>query len=484
MTPGARTRPRVVIVGAGFAGLEAAGGFGGGYDVTVIDRGADFEFLPNLHELVSRTKKPGALRLARRRLVERRGHRFRLDEVVAIEPDRRLVRTGDGDGLAYDVLVMATGSAARTAAPGAARHALALRSIAEGVAIGERLRQLAQRGGRGAVTIVGGGFTGVECLGEVLRRYRQRRGLTVRLIEPGRRLLASQPAAVGRAVRAVAEECDVELLLGESVAEVEAERVRLASGSWLRSDLTLWTAGGGPPPLLAQAGLAPAGEWAPAAATLQSRAWPDVFIAGDSAGLRRGVAKQSYQAAAMGRRAARNARRLLAGRELRRFSPLDTQLLITFGFLTGFYVDDDVVVEGAVLCLARELLFQAGMAELDRPRRRGARRRLLRRLRGAARLAALPGPLRAVLPHPFARAPRDRFDLPALPRVLAWRDAEDGLAAAAAGGASAGRVAAGAGRQGGGLLLHLLGRHRSAMSPTSATSLLSPLSPIPPDSLT
>jgi NADH dehydrogenase FAD-containing subunit len=466
------SRPRVVIVGGGFAGLAAAGGFGAEHDVTVIDRGADFEFLPNLHELVSRTKKPDALRLARRRVIERRGHLFRQDEVVAIDPERRQVLTRDGGGLAYDVLVVATGSAAReTAVPGAARHALALRSIAEGVAIGERLRRLARRGDRGAVTIVGGGFTGVECLGEVLRRYRQRRGLTVRLIEPGRRLLASQPAAVGRAVRAIAEECDVELLLGESVAGVEAERVQLASGSWLRSDLTLWTAGGGPPPLLAQAGLAPAGEWAPAAATLQSRAWPDVFIAGDSAGLRRGLAKQSYQAAAMGRRAARNARRLLAGRELRRFSPLDDQLLITFGFLSGFYVDDDVVVEGAVLCVARELLFQAGMAELDRPRRRGARRRLLRRLRGAVRLAALPGPWRAVLPHPYARAPRDRFDLPALPRVLEWRDAEGGLAAAAAGGSSAGRVAAGAGRQGG-RLLRLLERD------------LSPMPPIPPSFLT
>jgi NADH dehydrogenase FAD-containing subunit len=457
-------KPRVVIVGGGFAGLAAARRFGDGCAVTVVDRGADFEFLPNLHELVSRTKKPGALRLARRRLVERSGHLFQPAVVVAIDPERRQVRTAGGGELAYDVLVVATGSAVSAAGvPGAARHAVALRSIADGVEIGERLRLLARRGGEGAVTIVGGGFTGIECLGEVLRRYRRRRGLTIRLIEPGRRLLASQPHAVGRALRAVVDECDVELLLGESAAGLEPGKLLLASGSWLRSDLTLWTAGGGPPPLLVQAGLAPVGEWAPAAATLQSRAYPDVFIAGDSAELRRDVAKQSYQAAAMGRRAAKNAKRLLAGRELVKFSPLDDQLLVTFGFLTGFYIDDDVVLEGGVLCLARELLFQAGMAELDRPRRRGARRRLLRRLRGAVRLGALPGPLRTVLPYPFARAPRDRFDLPALPRVLEWRGAHDGLEAAAAGGSAAERLAGGAGRRGAGLL-RLLERHLPADS--------------------
>lgn len=437
-------KPRVVILGGGFAGLAAANQFGDGYDVTLVDRGADFEYLPNLHELVSRFKKPGSLRLDRGRLVARRGHTFRQSEVLAIDPEQRQVRLGDGDVLAYDSLVVAMGTAVTSrGVPGVAENALPLRSIANGVAVGARLRQLVDDGGPQAVTVVGGGFTGVESLGEILRRYRQHRSLAIRLIEPGPRLLSRQPGVVHRALREVIEECDVEILFGESVAGLEPGRIQLVSGSWLRSDLTLWTAGGGPSPLLAASGLAAPGEWAPARRSLQSDRYDDVFIAGDSAGLRRRVAKQSYQATAMGRRAAKNVKRLLAGRPLKKYSPPDEQLLITFGYLAGFYIDDDVVLEGAALCLARELLFQIGMAELDRPRRAGARRRLWKRLRNAAQVNALPGPLRSILPFPFARTPRDRFDLPSLPRVLKWRGAGSGpeeVGAAAATFERVGRV--------------------------------------------
>lgn len=425
-------KPRVIIVGGGFAGIAAARQLDGEqYAVTLVDRDADFEFLPNLHELVSRTKKPASLRLPRRRLVEQRGRRFVQSAVVAIDPARQEVRIADGEALGYDALIVATGSsiAARNV-PGAAEHALPLRSIAAGVEIGARLKRLADDGGTCNVTLVGGGFTGVEVLGEVLRRYRQRRGLNVRLIEPHGRLLRKQPRVVHQALREVARELDVELLLGESVAALVPGRLQLASGSWVKSDLTIWTAGGGPSPLLAEAGLALPGEWAPARRTLQSRAFENVFVAGDGAGLRDEVSKQSYQATAMGKRAGKNAARLLASRELEKFEPRDERLLITFGYLSGFYVDDDVVLEGGALCLAREWLFQTGMAELDLPRRAGAGRRLRKRLRDSLRLSSLPPPLRAVASFPFGRGPRDRFDVPSPPRVLEWRDAANALEAA------------------------------------------------------
>ena len=419
-------KPRVVIVGGGFAGLAAARELDGErYAVTLVDRGADFEYLPNLHELVSRTKKAKSLRLPRRKLVERRGRRFVQAAVVGIDPARQEVRTAGGEALGYDALIVATGSAiAARDVPGAAEHALALRSAAEGAEIGARLRRLADDGGDFSVTLVGGGFTGVEVLGEVLRRYRQRRGLDLRLIEPHGRLLRRQPRVVHQTVRDLARELEVELLLGESVAALEPGRLHLASGSWLRSDLTIWTAGGGPPPLLADSGLAPPGEWVPVRRTLQSRAFEDVFVAGDGAALDEPVSKQSYQATAMGRRAAKNAARLLAGRELKKFEPADERLLITFGYLSGFYVDDDVVLEGGALCLAREWLFQTGMAELDRPRGAGAGRRLRKRLGDALRVSSWPPPVRTVAPYPFTQLPRDRYDAPSPPRVLEWRKAD------------------------------------------------------------
>lgn len=412
-------RPEVVIVGGGFAGLVAAQRLGSRHAVTLIDRTPDFEFLPNLHELVSRSKRPDSLRLSRARLLGRCGHAFLQAEVVEIDPRRRLVKTRTGVELGYDALIVAAGSAAAASGvPGVREHALALRSVAEGTEIGRRLRRLARDGGSRTVTVVGGGFTGVECLGEILRRYRHARRLRIRVVEPRGRLLAGQPRVVHRTLRRLLRDFDVELLAGESVAALEPGRLLLASGSALASDLTLWTAGGAPPPLLARAGLARAGAWADTRPTLQSAEHDDVFLAGDAAQLARGVGKQSYHATAMGRRAAGNVARLLAGREPRRYSPDLERRLVTFGYLTGFYIEDGLVLASAALCFVRELLFQLGMLELERSTGRKAQRRLRQRLTDAARLCRWPDALRTLLPQAVGR---DGWAPPAMPQVLEWR---------------------------------------------------------------
>ena len=58
-------RSRIAIVGANFAGLTAAQNLDAQYAVTVFDRSAAFEWLPNLHELISGVKRPADLRLPR-----------------------------------------------------------------------------------------------------------------------------------------------------------------------------------------------------------------------------------------------------------------------------------------------------------------------------------------------------------------------------------------------------------------------------------
>jgi len=65
----ATERPRIAIVGGNFAGLTAAQGLGREYDVTVIDRSPHFEWLPNIHELLSGEKRTADLRLSRARVV-------------------------------------------------------------------------------------------------------------------------------------------------------------------------------------------------------------------------------------------------------------------------------------------------------------------------------------------------------------------------------------------------------------------------------
>src|SRR5512135_1031803 len=116
-----RSRPRVVIVGAGFAGIAAAQHLDGRYDVTVIDRSPWFEWLPNIHELLSGVKRPADLRLQRTRLVKRAGRRF-----------------------PFDACIVAVGGVDETfGVPGADRHALSFKGVDGCAEIGRRLAQLA-----------------------------------------------------------------------------------------------------------------------------------------------------------------------------------------------------------------------------------------------------------------------------------------------------------------------------------------------------
>src|SRR5262245_45477255 len=132
---------RIAIVGANFAGLRAAQALSRRFDVVVIDAGGWFEWLPNIHELVSGVKRPGDLRLSRKRVVEAAGHRFVRGRVEAIDAARgRLVLAG-GRRLSFDACIVAVGGVHDASAVGGAeRYAMPFKSVAQCVAIGRRLR--------------------------------------------------------------------------------------------------------------------------------------------------------------------------------------------------------------------------------------------------------------------------------------------------------------------------------------------------------
>lgn len=384
--------PRVVIVGAGFAGLAVAQGLPRAWDVTVLDPGEAFDFLPNIHELVSGLKRRSDLQLPRRRLVERAGHRFVAQRASAIHLDRRVLCTGSGVELNWDRLVVATGGAnSFYGVPGADRHALPFKSVADCAAIGARLRGLVTRGGVWSVVIVGGGIEGVEALGEVLRAYRGSSGLRVHLVDAGARLMSGAPASIHERVAAHARAHGVELHLGRRVAEVHAAAVALDNGACLNSDATIWTGGARPPELLSVAGLAAPDRWAPVGPTLQSEAHPHVFVAGDAAAFPGLQGKQAYHAMEMGARIADNLRGQAAGRPLRPLRPSRKPMLVAFGDLDAFLVAGDTVAAGPSLGLGKEAVCQLVMAQLDRPTRASSVRGLSQRLRRAATHAVWPG---------------------------------------------------------------------------------------------
>jgi len=435
-------RSRILILGANFAGIAAARAIPAAVDVTVVDRSSDFEWRPNIHELVSRHRTPASLRVDRRRMVRGAGHRFVRAEVRELDPARGVAVTATGRELCFDACIVATGSVHDDyGVRGAARHAMPFKSVTDCDAIGKRLAELARTAqrnaeaaarnaaatrreadatGRGSgtknitgarartpsrppgrtrasftVAIVGGGIEGIECLGEVLRRYRDHPALRVHVVEAGPRLLGGAPRVIEAAVRAHCAQYPVQFHTRTRVTAVTRTGVGLAGEghrhAMLHADIVIWNGGACPSPLLVDSGLAGRPhQWAPVTATLQSRRFANVFVAGDAAALPRAISKQAYFALQMGAHAGANASRLVAGAAPLTFHPAPKPMLVAFGDLDTFLVGETFVLAGTALAMLKEGVLQATLAQLDPPTDTDAAFALGRRLLSGLGTAALP----------------------------------------------------------------------------------------------
>jgi NADH dehydrogenase len=158
------------------------------------------------------------------------------------------VQLASGAALDYDYVIYAVGStgAIPSSVPGAAEfaHSVAEFEFAQGL----RAR-LAQLPAEAAVTVVGGGLTGIETAAELAEQ-----GRTVTLVA-GRILAPTLSAAGRRSVATWLSENEVTVLEGTAVAEVRRDAVVLTDGAVRHSALTIWTAGFGVPDLAAASGL-------------------------------------------------------------------------------------------------------------------------------------------------------------------------------------------------------------------------------------
>jgi len=361
---------RIVIVGANFAGLTTAINLPRKYRVNVIDCRPQFEFLPNIHELLSGIKKTGSLRMDRKRLIELAGHRFIRDTVTMIDPTKKKIYTSGRKRMPYDDCVVAVGGVNNTSGiAGAVKFGLPFKSVDQCENIARRLKALFHRKDRAKVVIVGGGLEGVEALGEILRRYRRHPGLEIHLIENRKRLLANRPKALDRNIRKICKPYKVRFHTDTRVTKMSRNKVWLSSRVTLDSDATIWTGGAIPPPILHKSGLTEhPGDWAPVNKGLQSKYYDSIFIAGDAAewpGLER---KQAYDAMDMGECVAQNIKLLSAGEKLKDFHPASKPTVISFGDLQTYVIMGNIAVASPLFAGAKEGIFQATMTKLDPPR--------------------------------------------------------------------------------------------------------------------
>lgn len=189
---------RIVIVGAGFAGLRTALELAKRRarlkqsEITLIDRNAAHVYTPLLYEVASgELDEPSKACVGELRsgvcvqfeeyvnIVKKKNIRFRRDEVVGIDAEEKIVRTKSGEAIAYDDLVIATGTETATyGVPGVAEHARAMKTLRDAFHVRERVYSFirAYKAGteaRISIVVAGGGATGVEFASETAHFFQR-----------------------------------------------------------------------------------------------------------------------------------------------------------------------------------------------------------------------------------------------------------------------------------------------------------------------
>jgi len=173
-------RPRVVIIGAGFAGINAAQRLGHApVQVTVVDRKNHHTFQPLLYQVALAVLSPGDIAQPIRTILrDNRNTEVLMDEVISFDIPARRVHLKSGAEVQYDYLILATGSThSYFGKPEWAAIAPGLKTIEDATEIRRRVllafelaeRQTAETGTHPPLNfvIVGGGPTGVELAGAI-----------------------------------------------------------------------------------------------------------------------------------------------------------------------------------------------------------------------------------------------------------------------------------------------------------------------------
>jgi NADH:ubiquinone reductase (H+-translocating) len=343
---------RVVIVGAGFGGLAAMRQLARtGTQTTLIDRNVYSTFQPLLYEVATAGLTSSDVAFPARSVSRRYHAVFRHGELTSIDPGARQITLADGATLGYDYLILATGvSATHHGIPGAAEYSLGLYTRQDAIVLRDRIMTGLERisltglNNDVAVTVIGGGATGVELTGSLadLRNIAlaasypeiDRTRVHVSLIERAPALLAPFHPALRDYTRRQLAKRGVEVRLGTAIAEITPNRVLLADGTALPSDITIWAAGVAAPEPVSTWGLPQAdGGRIRTGPDLRVIGYDRIFAVGDIAVTEDQPLPQLAQPAMqMGKHAVGEIRRLEAGQLTAPFRYRDKGIMATIGY--------------------------------------------------------------------------------------------------------------------------------------------------------
>jgi NADH dehydrogenase len=372
--------PRIVVAGAGYAGLAACLTLRGALEagqvaVTVVNATDWHLLLPELPLYVAGVEGPEDVRLHLRRALPPRAE-LHVARIVRLDPRAPAVVCADPPGrIEGDGLLLALGSAPEDyGIPGVAEHAIPIGQWDEARELRARVLEDLHRRRGGSVAVVGGGLTGVEVAAELAERAAEEHArLEVSLVAA--RILPTMPGPVQRLATAALRRLGVRLVPGRAAA-VEAGRVRLQDGGVVAAETIVWAGGVRGHPLVAASGL-PVDRRGRALVDRFLRAAPRVYAAGDCAAPTdpdsgRPLAPTAQTALQAGRAAAGNLLRELQGQPPLPFRPRLRGQLVSLGRRQAAGTIGPLVVHGREVAALKRLIeryhaFQlAGVRELAR----------------------------------------------------------------------------------------------------------------------
>ncbi len=348
---GRPVRPHVVVVGGGFAGINAAHALGhSDADVTLVDRHNYHTFQPLLYQVSTGYLPPEEVGAALRSVFRRQTNlTVRVAVAVSVDWTDQRLWLQDGSALHFDYLVLAAGAETNFFdIPGMAEHAWPLYTLADAVALRTHLLgTLEQMVGTGkpadvwiTTVVVGGGPTGVETAGALASMAHEVVGpvatLRVILVEAGPRLLnAFSPRSSERAVEDLRRR-GVDVRLSRNVRAADPGGVTLDGGERIESRTVIWAAGVQANGLGRTLGLQLSRGRLVVDPHLQVPGHPTVFVAGDLAAVASPqpsallpmLAPVAIQA---GRHAGEQVARLIAKEPLARFRYHDKGMMAVLG---------------------------------------------------------------------------------------------------------------------------------------------------------